>query len=84
MIISHFFSFDIFFQSDSFWIEACGAMKGTQKKFLGIMFECCNIYQRIYLNKEGNAYEGHCPKCFAEVKALIGADGSASRFFRAR
>jgi len=48
------------------------------------MFECCNIYQRIYVNKEGNAYEGRCPKCFAEVKALIGAEGSASRFFRAR
>ncbi len=48
------------------------------------MFECCNIYQRIYVNKEGNAYEGRCPKCFAEVKALIGADGSDSRFFRAR
>ena len=21
------------------------------KKFLGIMFECCNIYRRIYINK---------------------------------
>ena len=83
MIISHFILL-IFFSSDSFWNEACGVMKETQKKFLGIMFECCNIYQRIYLNKEGNAYEGHCPRCFAEVKALIGADGSASRFFRAR
>ena len=84
MIISLFFILTSFFSSDSFLIEACGVMKETQKKFLGIMFECCNIYQRIYLNKEGNAYEGHCPKCFAEVKALIGADGSASRFFRAR
>jgi hypothetical protein len=49
-------------------------MKETRKKFLGVMFECCNIYQRIYVNKEGNAYEGRCPKCFAEVKALIGAE----------
>jgi len=84
MVISYFFLLASFFSSDSFWIEGCGVMKETQKKFLGIMFECCNIYQRIYLNKEGNAYEGHCPRCFAEVKALIGADGSASRFFRAR
>ena len=59
-------------------------MKETHKKFLGVMFECCNIYQRIYVNKEGNAYEGRCPKCFAEVKALIGVEGSDSRFFRAR
>ena len=48
------------------------------------MFECCNIYRRVYINKEGNAYEGHCPKCFAEVKVQIGTDGSDTRFFRAR
>lgn len=48
------------------------------------MFECCNIYKRVYMNKEGNAYEGRCPKCYAEVKVRIGADGSDTRFFRAR
>ena len=53
------------------------------KKFLGIMFECCNIYRRIYINKEGNAYEGRCPKCFGEVKIIIGAGGSEKRIFRA-
>tara|TARA_B100000686_G_C16786238_1_gene975445 strand:- start:1376 stop:1552 length:177 start_codon:yes stop_codon:yes gene_type:complete len=54
------------------------------KKFLGIMFECCNIYRRIYINKDGNAYEGRCPKCFGEVKIIIGQDGSEKRIFRAR
>ena len=54
------------------------------KKFLGIMFECCNIYRRIYINKDGNAYEGRCPKCFGEVKVIIGRDGSEKRIFRAR
>ena len=53
------------------------------KKFLGIMFECCNIYRRIYINKEGNAYEGRCPKCFGEVKIIIGPGGSEKRIFRA-
>ena len=48
------------------------------------MFECCNIYQRVYINKERNAYEGRCPKCFTEVKVRIGTDGSDTRFFRAR
>ena len=74
----------MFAQAQDFGLEAREIMKETRKKFLGVMFECCNIYQRIYVNKEGNAYEGRCPKCFAEVKALIGADGSDSRFFRAR
>ena len=54
------------------------------KKFLGIMFECCNIYRRIYINKKGNSYEGRCPKCFAVVKVLIGPGGSENRMFRAR
>ena len=54
------------------------------KKFLGIMFECCNIYRRIYINKDGNAYEGRCPKCFGEVKIIIGQDGSEKSIFRAR
>ena len=54
------------------------------KKFLGIMFECCNIYRRIYINKKGNSYEGRCPKCFAVVKVLIGPGGSGNRMFRAR
>lgn len=59
--------------------------KANQKKrFLGVHFECCNVYRRIYLNKEGNAYEGRCPRCFSEVKAKIGPDGTSTRFFSAR
>ena len=53
------------------------------KKFLGIMFDCCNIYRRIYINKEGNAYEGRCPVCYRPVKVKIGEGGSSSRFFTA-
>ncbi|GJL77671.1 MAG: hypothetical protein NPINA01_06600 [Nitrospinaceae bacterium] len=55
-----------------------------KKKFLGILFECCNVYRRIYINKEKNAYEGRCPYCMREVRVLIGSDGSSSRFFNAR
>lgn len=54
------------------------------KKFLGVMFECCNVYQRIYLNKEKNAYEGRCPKCYKMVKARVGPGGTSARMFRAR
>ncbi|MBT4879368.1 MAG: hypothetical protein HON43_00130 [Alphaproteobacteria bacterium] len=53
-------------------------------EFLGIMFQCCNIYRRIYVNKGGNGYEGRCPKCFTVVKALIGPGGSDNRIFRSR
>ena len=53
------------------------------KKFLGIMFECCNVYRRIYINKGGNAYEGRCPKCFGRIKVAIGPYGTDKRIIRA-
>lgn len=59
-------------------------MTEEKKKFLGILFDCCNVYRRIYINKEKNAYEGRCPLCHREVHVLIGSDGSSSRFFNAR
>ncbi|QPJ66628.1 MAG: hypothetical protein G3M78_14935 [Candidatus Nitrohelix vancouverensis] len=59
-------------------------MTKEPKKFIGVMFECCKVYRRIYINKENNAYEGRCPRCGARVKATIGADGTDSRFFSAR
>ena len=55
-----------------------------KKQFIGILFECCNVYRRIYINKEKNAYKGTCPKCSGEVKIMIGTDGTDTRFFSAR
>ena len=59
-------------------------MMARTKRFIGIHFECCNVYRRIYINKERNAYEGHCPKCLGEIKVRIGSEGTDSRFFTAR
>lgn len=51
--------------------------------YLGIMFNCCNVYARIYKNKDGSAYTGRCPKCMKTVKISIGSGGTNQRFFRA-
>lgn len=51
--------------------------------FLGIMFKCCNIYGRIYKNKEGTAYVGRCPRCMRTIKVPIGEGGTNRRFFNA-
>ncbi len=54
------------------------------KKYIGILFECCNVYRRIYINKDGNAYEGRCHLCYGKVKVLIGPNGTDQRIFKAR
>ncbi|MBN1760827.1 MAG: hypothetical protein JW863_21035 [Chitinispirillaceae bacterium] len=54
------------------------------KKFLGVHFRCCNLYQRIYCNANGTAYEGRCPRCGKAVRIPIGEGGSNSRFFEAQ
>ncbi len=55
----------------------------SPRPFLGIRFQCCRTYGRIYRNAEKWAYEGQCPKCFARVSVPIGTGGTTSRFFNA-
>lgn len=57
----------------------------TKKKsnYLGIMFNCCNTYGRIYKNRQGTAYVGRCPRCLRSVKVNIGEGGTNRRFFNA-
>lgn len=57
--------------------------KSQPKAFLGIMFNCCNVYGRIYKNKSGTAYVGRCPKCMRSVKVPVGEGGTSRRFFSA-
>jgi hypothetical protein len=53
------------------------------RPFLGVMFECCHVYARIFRNKQGTAYEGHCPRCMRRLAIPIGPGGSPNRFFTA-
>jgi hypothetical protein len=53
------------------------------RPWVGIHFECCNVYNRVYRNAEGTAYMGCCPRCLKKVRLAVGPRGVASRFFTA-
>ena len=53
------------------------------RPFLGVHFQCCDIYTRVYLNRDATAYLGHCPKCARRIRFQVGPGGTDARFFRA-
>ena len=63
--------------------RAPNAGGSKSRPFLGVMFECCSVYTRIYRNKKGDAYTGNCPKCARRLVIRIAPGGTSSRFFRA-
>jgi hypothetical protein len=55
-----------------------------ERRFVGVHFVCCDVYTRVYINKDATAYEGGCPKCGKKVRLRIGPGGTDARFFTAR
>lgn len=51
------------------------------RPWIGLHFACCDVYIRIYRNREQTKYVGNCPKCSRPVSLRIGPAGTSSRFF---
>ncbi|MEW6742597.1 MAG: hypothetical protein AB1486_07545 [Planctomycetota bacterium] len=54
------------------------------RRFLGILFTCCQVYSRVYVNAAGTAYEGRCPRCLRPLRVPVDPErGTYARFFKA-
>ncbi|MCQ2754556.1 MAG: hypothetical protein MJ231_05865 [bacterium] len=53
-----------------------------KRQFLGIWFDCCHVYGRLYKTPDGTAYRGRCPRCLRPVRVRVGGEGTNRRFFR--
>jgi hypothetical protein len=54
---------------------------GAGRSWLGVYFQCCHVYGRMYRSADGGRYLGRCPKCLSEVGAKVGPGGTAQRIF---
>lgn len=59
-----------------------GAVAGG-RPWIGVHFECCGVYSRIYRCAAGDAYEGRCPRCAGRLHVAVGPGGTTQRIFRA-
>lgn len=62
--------------------EATAGRVATPRRWIGMQFDCCSSYSRIYKNAKGTAYHGNCPRCGRSVRIRIGPEGTSHRFFR--
>ena len=59
----------------------------AKRKFLGVWFECCHAYGRLYKSPDGKVYRGRCPKCLRSVMVRVDENAENAtnrRFFRGR
>ncbi len=56
----------------------------SARPWVGVQFECCGIYARIYREPEVPSYEGRCPRCGRPISIRVGPEGLRTRFLRAR
>jgi len=51
------------------------------RPWVGIRFDCCGVYTRVYCSADATAYRGKCPRCGRSVTLRVGENGTSARFF---
>lgn len=64
--------------------ERPGANANPRRPYIGVHFECCGVYARIYRQPDKMVYQGRCPRCLRTLTVRVGPDGTQTRIFRAR
>lgn len=57
------------------------AASSEKRRYIGVNFACCDVYQRVYVNRDETAYMGHCPRCARRVRFEVGPGGTDARVF---
>ncbi len=55
----------------------------TGRPYIGILFECCGAYMRVYRHPGRPEYRARCPRCLRPVRLRVDKDGTDARLFRA-
>lgn len=51
---------------------------------IGMLWKCCNVYSRVYLNHAQTHFAGNCPRCGARMRiAAVPADHTDTGFWTA-
>ena len=47
--------------------------------WVGVYYECCSTYARVYRRPDEMCYRGRCPDCGARVSIRVGPKGIAAK-----
>jgi hypothetical protein len=64
--------------------ETAAGQEYCPRPYIGVYFECCGVYARIYRQPDKRCYYGRCPRCLRTVRVRVGPEGTSARLFRAR
>jgi hypothetical protein len=59
------------------------ATSNARRPYIGVLFECCGVYARVYRQPDQPWYAGRCPRCLRTMRVRVGQDGTNARLFRA-